>query len=129
MIGQVIKSLLDANTNLNTLVPILSRFPYVINENTTLPAIIYTIDSVLPEYDKEHWHGDNCRFSIISFSEDYTTLQNISLQVRTALELKSGTISDITIEKIYLIDQIEGYSITESVFLNKLVFSVKVIEY
>jgi hypothetical protein len=126
MLGKVIKSLLDANTSLNALVPVNSRFPYVLNENTPLPAIVYTVDSLDPEYNKDGWCGDNCAFSVVTFSDNYATLQDISFEVRAALELMRGTVEGIGINRIYLKGQSEGFNITESVFLNKLTFEVKI---
>lgn len=129
MIGKVIKSLLDGNAALNALVPTLNRYPYVLNENTPLPAIIYTVDSILPVYDKQGWIGDECTFSVVSFSDNYASLQSISLQVRVALELKDGTYEAIKIRNIYLTGQSEGYNINENVFLNKLTFSTVILSY
>jgi hypothetical protein len=120
MIGIEIATLLKANHALLALVDTDSIFPYVANEDTPLPLIIYTIDSLEPEYDKEDWDKDIYTFSVVSFSEDYATLQLIAAQVRIALELQHGT----NTERILLTGQSEGYNITENVFLNKLSFSV-----
>lgn len=124
MIGKVIKSLLVANTDLLELVAGDSIFPYVLNENIALPAIIYTIDSTKPEYTKDGWAYDNITFSVISMSENYNTLQDIVLQVRLALELERGDFDDITIESIYMSGLTEGFNLTENVFMNRLTFTV-----
>ena len=124
-IGITIASLLKANASLLTLVNTNNIFPYVANENTTLPLIIYTVDSLEPEYDKDCWVGDICTFSVISFSEDYANLQLIATQVRAALDTKSTTGTN----RITLTGQQEGYNITEGVFLNKLTFEVSIVEY
>ena len=129
MIGKVIAHLLKDNAALLALVPTANIYPYVINENTPLPAIVYTIDSVTPGYDKQGWIGDECTFSVVTFSDNYASLQDISLQVREALELLKGTNESITIQNIYLTGQTEGYNINEDVFLNKLTFSTVVIDY
>ena len=129
MLAKVIKTLLDNSAALNALIPILSRYPYVINTDTDFPAMVYTINRVDPGYDKDGWVGDNCEFSIMTFTDNYTSLQDIVSEVRTALELKDGTVSDIDIEYIYLIDQEEGYNIEESCFINKLTFTVSITKY
>lgn len=124
MIGKVIKSLLVANTDLIALVPEVSIFPYVMNENTALPAIVYTIDSAAPDYTKDGWVGDEMSFSVISMSDNYNTLQSIVPEIRAALELEKGTIEGITIERIYMSGMAEGFNLTESVFMNRLTFTV-----
>jgi hypothetical protein len=127
MIGKAIHSLLEANAALVALVPVASFYPYVMNENTDLPALVYTIDGVNPKYDKDTWHGDEYAFSVTSFSNNYSNLQAIALQVRVALERKKGTTDSIKYEYIYLDSQteegyIDGYS-------NKLTFSINVVGY
>lgn len=129
MIGKVIKSLLIANADLLALLPEASIFPYVLNEDTTLPAIIYTINSLESDYTKDGWNWDDITFSVISLSGNYNMLQSIVLQVRTALELKYATVEGIVIEKIYLTGMEEGFNLTESVFMNRLTFTVKMNTY
>jgi hypothetical protein len=129
MIGKVIKHLLDDSTALNILVPTANKFPYVINENTPLPALVYTVDSLEPQYDKDGWVYDACTFSVVTFSDNYALLQSVVLEVRKALELMSGTNEGITTNNIYLDGQFEGYNITEDVFMNKLTFTVEITDY
>lgn len=124
MIGKVIKSLLVANTDLIALVPEDSIFPYVANENTPFPAIVYTIDGAAPEYTKDGWAGDEITFSVISMADNYNTLQSIVPEIRMALELKNGTIEGILIDRIYMSGMVEGFNLTESAFMNNLSFSV-----
>jgi len=79
MIGKVITSLLKANTGLTDIVSETSIYPYVINEDTLLPVIVYTVDSLSTNYHKDGWNFDSITFSVISFSENYGTLQSIAL--------------------------------------------------
>jgi len=125
MIGIAITGLLKANEDLLALVPEDGIFPYVANEQTPLPLIIYTIKDLDPEYDKDGWLHDDCAFSVISYSEDYANLQLIIAQVRKALELKNinGT------HRIILTGFAEGYNISESVFRNELTFRIRIFEY
>jgi hypothetical protein len=76
MIAKTINTLLTGGSSLVTLVG-TKIFPYVMNENTELPAIVYTVDSLSPEYTKGGWSGDYIQFSVHSFSKSYTELQNV----------------------------------------------------
>jgi len=124
MIGKVIANLLTNSTSLTALVSAAKMYPYAINEDTSLPAIIYTVDSISSDYDKDGWVGDEYVFSVTTYDSDYFSLQNVVKQVRLALELKSGTIEGIDINKIYLQSLIEGYNFAENVYLNRLTFNV-----
>ena len=129
MIGKTIQSLLVANADLIALVPEASIFPYVLNENTPLPAIVYTIDSLSPEYTKDGWVDDAIDFSVISVHTNYAALQDIVIQIRRALEIKRGTYDTTTIGRIELTGMSEGFNITENVFMNKLSFTVNKTSY
>jgi hypothetical protein len=129
MIGKVITSLLTANTSLLALVPAARIFPYVMNEHTPMPAIIYTIDSLNPTYTKDGWAVDEIPFSVVSFSKDYAILQDIVIQVRLALEWNEGSFDDVTIKRIYVTGMAEGFNLTESVFMNRLSFKVEMNSY
>lgn len=123
MNGITIASLLKANAGLLALVNTDNIFPYVANEGTSLPLIVYTIDSLAPEYTKDGWAGDTCNFSVVSFSQDYANLQLLAVQVRASLELKHGGDT----QRIILTGQQEGYNIQDDIFLNKQTFRVKTI--
>jgi hypothetical protein len=127
MIGKVIRNLLDDSVALTALVPATNMYPYVMNENTVLPAIVYTIDSMEAEYNKDGQVKDAYVFSVNSFSNDYAVLQTIVAAVRAALELKRGTTDGIAYEPIYLRSMQEAYSTGEDVFGNRLTFEVNII--
>ena len=126
MIGLSIAKLLKAH---QALVPGLvlsdSIFPYVANENTPLPIIIYTIDGMDSLYTKDGWVGDEISFSVISLSEDYASLQSIVKEVRNALLMEKDTYT----RRFETVGMQEGFSITENVFMNKLSFQVKIDSY
>lgn len=124
MIGKAIASLLTSHTALTALIPEERIFPYVLNENTPLPAIIYTIDTVSAYYSKDGWANDEVVFSVSTFSDDYARLQDIANEVRNALEWESGTVAGITLNKIRQQGLIEGFSISENVYVNRLTFNV-----
>jgi hypothetical protein len=125
MIGLSIAKLLKQDAVLLNLVPEANIFPYVANENTPLPILIYTIDNLDSIYSKDGWAQDEISFSVISLSEDYATLQTIVKEVRNALLMKSDT-NTLRIETVGMA---EGFNIGENVFMNKLSFQVKVNSY
>jgi len=129
MTGVLISYLLKDSAALLALVNTGSIFPYIINEDTALPAIVYTIDSVGPSYTKDGWSGDTVTFSVVCFSNNYASLEAIAWEIRDALELKSGTYSGIVYWNILLTTQSEGYNIAEDVYMNKQTFSVEIVEY
>jgi hypothetical protein len=125
MIGLTIAKLLKQDSALLALVPTGNIFPYVANENTQLPLITYTVDSITSGYMKDGWTGDVVTFSVISYSENYASLQGIAKEVREALHMKtdSGT------GRIETSGFQEGFNISENVFMNKLSFTVKINSY
>lgn len=123
MIGKTIKSLLTGNAALVALVA-NKIYPYVMNESTALPAVIYTIESLSPEYTKGGWMNDDISFSVHSFSKDYAELQTVVAAVRTALELKNTGYGTQLINRIYITGQNEGYDNSADAYYNQLTFSV-----
>lgn len=124
MIGKAIANLLTTHAGLTAIVPSERIFPYVINENTALPAIIYSIDTLTSDYSKDGWVGDSFSFSVTTYSDDYLILQNIVREVRDAMELWKGTTQGITLGRIELGGMLEGFNLAEGVFVNKLTFNV-----
>jgi hypothetical protein len=129
MIGKVIKSLLEDSATLIAIVPTARIYPYVKNEGTDFPAIIYTIDGITVEYTKDGWANDELSFTVHAASRDYGELQDIVSAVRAALEWENGTVEDIDIGRIYLNSMKEYFDFEVSVFVNSLSFNVNVINY
>jgi len=129
MFGKVISTLLKANGSLTALVASTNIYPYVINENVSFPAIVYTIDGIEPEYTKDGWTSDSLTFSVVSFSKNYSDLQDIATQVRAALELISGTTEGVTYWNILLTAQSEGFGIDDDIYFNKLTFETEITNY
>lgn len=125
MIGIAITNLLKTSEGLMALVSEDKIFPYAADVDTELPLVVYTIDSIDPEYTKDGWEDDLVDFSVKSYSVDYATLQNIAKEVRNALELKTFTGS----KRIILTGMTEGFNLSENVFVNKLTFKIEVFEY
>lgn len=129
MIGKVITKLLTDNTDLTDLVAADKIYPYIINEDTPLPAIVYRVQSMTPEYTKDGWVKDDCVFIVESFDDNYNHLMEIAYQVRDALELKRGTEKETMFGRIVCTDQEEGYFINENVYMNRLLFRVDIMGY
>ena len=129
MIGKTIKSILTTNNALIALVPASNIYPYVANSGTSLPVIVYTIDSIEPQYTKGGWVNDLVNFSVHSFSRDYNNLQSIVSAVRNALELNESGYGTQNINKIYLGTLDEGYDNAGDIFYNTLTFSVRINTY
>jgi hypothetical protein len=129
MIGKTIKSIMAGNVALTALVPATRMFPYVMNEGTDLPAIVYTIDSISPDYNKGGWATDDVKFSVHSFDKAYADLQSIVSAVRTALEGSRTGAGTQEIGRIDLESFDEGYDHSADVYFNKLGFTVIVNKY
>jgi hypothetical protein len=125
MIGKTITKLLKDNAQLLALVSTDNIFPYVVKEDTSLPFIVYAIDSITSGYTKDGWAGDDVTFSVMSFHTDYAILQSIVKEVRDALELDSDTGT----QRIILTGFIEGFNISENAFMNKQTFLVRINSY
>ena len=122
MIGETIVTMLQANAGLMALVPADRIFPYIADEKTPLPLIIYAIESIVPLYTKDEWMEDDCTFSVTSACNDYMTLQKIVKQIRVALECKR----DSTTSRIVVTGQVEGYDLYENTYKNILKFNTGV---
>jgi hypothetical protein len=129
MIGKTIKSILYNNGTLTSLVPTSRMFPYVMNEDTVLPAIVYTIESVSPVYSKGGWMGDEILFAVHSFADDYPTLQSIVSAIRNGFEWNRSGSGTQSIQNIELNSMDEGYDQNSDVFLNRLTFKVIINKY
>lgn len=128
MIGKTIKSLLAAESTLTALVS-TNIYPYVMNEDTILPAVVYMINSLEADYSKGGWHGDLYTFSVVSFDKDYGDLQDVVTAVRTALEMKRTGYGTQEIGEIYVDGFEEGYDTGADTFFNKLIFRLKLKNY
>lgn len=123
MIGKTIKSLLTGDATLVLLVA-NKIYPYVMNEDTDLPAVVYTIESLDPCYNKQGWANDEISFAVHSFAKDYSVLQSVVSAVRGALELKNTGYGTQEISMIYLTGQEEGYDNGADAFYNKQNFKL-----
>ena len=129
MIGRLIYSILSSDAALTALVPATKIFPYVLNENTDLPAIVYGIRDVSPEYTKDGWSLDNIEFTVVVITPSYSELQDIAVIVRDAMELFKGTVGTTTIQRIQMTGMNEQFLQDVNVFTSEMSFNVNVINY
>lgn len=122
MIGKAIYKMLTDHTDLTDIVPANKIFAYIINEDTQLPAIIYTIDDVVADYSKDGWVQDKIGVSVTCYATTYSQLQTIAMEIRDALEWQQGTVEGITISGSRLVGVTEGFHFTETVYVSSLTF-------
>jgi len=104
MIGELINKQLRSYTPLTDIIG-TNVFPLVAPMETELPHIIYEVIGLDPDYSRDGVHDgrglvDNFLVLIRSYSLKYKELQEISLQVRFALEGKTISTSTMTTRSI-----------------------------
>lgn len=124
MIGLVIAELLTNSTALTTLVG-SNIYPYAIDEDANLPAVVYMIKSIVPEYDKDCRNRDINTVEIVSFHTSYKKCLEISNEVRKATELQNGTIAGITVAQIRVSSISEGLDIDNNIYFSKIELTIK----
>ena len=128
MIGKTINALLTGSKDITDLVS-TRVYPYVMSEDTPCPSVAYSIDELIPQYNKASWAGDTILFSIASFSKDYSELQDLSFAIRAAFELNRAGFGTQVINNIYLTGQTEGFDIKTDTFFNILSFKTLINSY
>jgi len=125
MIGKAITDILGDHAGLTALVD-TKIYPLVMAVETGLPAVVYGIDSVSPEYTKTGWVQDEVLFRVTSYAREYGEAISVAAQVREAMELTEGVYSSVDIQKIYMTGQDEFYQLDADVFIIRINFSVRV---
>lgn len=124
MVGLVVANLLTASAGLAALVQD-KIYPYAIDEDVDLPAVVYAVKSISPEYDKDCRNKDVNEVEIISFATTYKKCLEINEQVRLATELKSGLIAGIQVFSIRVSSITEGLDIDNNIYFSKLGITIK----
>ena len=123
MIGVAINTLL---TNDEIITYVGSRiYPMAIEENDTLPAIIYKVSQRIPTYVKNEVIEEVATVEIMSFAFSYIEVLNISNAVRSALEFKNGNIANISIKQIRVEKIEEDFDFDSNVYYSKITFTIK----
>ena len=115
-VGKAIFGLLDDTANVKTLVNNATTgtriYPsgYRVPTSTTAPFIIYHIVSTTPNNTKNGVSTyDYVRCQITSFGTTYAQAQDLSTEVRAALDYKTGTIEGVQIDKCFFEDANDVY--------------------
>jgi len=123
MIGILINSVLKASLPLKALVSD-KIYPYCIEEEDTLPAVVYRVLSITPEYDKSGLVQEENIVEVLSFATTYKNCLDITKEVRTALEFKKGDVEGINIKSCRVQDITETYDFETNVFHTKINFFI-----
>jgi hypothetical protein len=125
MIGKVIYNVLTGTTGVTQYVS-TKIFPIVMPVDTTLPAVVYAVDMIVPEYSKDGWYLDNCDFKVTSYAKEYSDAIDIAYQVREALEFIKGTYVGNDIGYIRMLAQEEYYQFDADVYIIRMKFNVNI---
>jgi hypothetical protein len=126
MIGKTVNSILKAQTITNYVGDRI--FPYVMSENTVLPALIYFIESPNPEYSKDGWVCDVIPFGVRAFANNYEQLQDLIVAIRDVVEMNNTGSGSQKISRIHVTGFDEGYA-GGDIFYSELKFVTKVNKY
>jgi len=125
MIGIAINSILTGSTALTNLVG-SKIYPYAIDEGELLPAVIFSINSVQPQYEKGGVYWDEAIVEVASFDYDYKSCVSISEAVRGSLENYKGTVSSVEIVRARVSNISEAYDFDTNTFISKISFNLKI---
>lgn len=123
MIGKVIYNILSGYTGLTQYVS-SKIYPIVMPVDTTLPAVVYAVDIIVPEYSKDGWYLDACDFKVTAYATEYSDAIEVADQIRNALEFVKGTYVGNDIGYIRMLAQEEFYQFDASVYIIRMKFNV-----
>lgn len=122
-IGKVINSILKSSVELKALVG-EKIYPYAIEEDDTLPGVLYKINSIKPEYDKSGLVQDKNEVEILAYAKTYSSLLDVSSEIRKALELIKGEIVNITVKSSRVLDYYESYDLVQDIYFSRINFLI-----
>lgn len=108
MIGKVITSILT-NDSATTAMVGTRIYPILMEENTLLPALSYTVLAIDAEYSKAGWADDFVDFDVRLYAKSYAEVNSLASVVRSALEVTAGTYSTTIIGRILVTGYNEEY--------------------
>lgn len=124
MIGIAIYSLLSNSVGLTDLVD-SKIYPYAIDEEVLLPAVVYRINSIVPQYNKDEAFQDVSTVELVCFSDNYKQCLLISNQARLSLESYKGVVDNITIVSSRIENISEGYDFDLNTYYSKILLTIK----
>ena len=95
-----IRSILTADTDVTDLVS-TRVYPYMRQQGTTFPAIVYELDDTEPQQGLDGFQSlTRCELTISQIAETYSGAKDLASKVRTALNGYSGTSEGIAIKSL-----------------------------
>lgn len=95
-----IRSILTADTDVTDLVS-TRVYPYMRQQGTTFPAIVYELDDTEPQQGLDGFQSlTRCELTISQIAETYSGAKDLASKVRTALNGYSGTSGGIAIKSL-----------------------------
>ena len=126
MIGIALHTILKGSTELETLIED-KIFPYVIDEEVLLPALVYRVNSIEPQYSKDECFQDITTIEIVAFSDGYKNCLQIINEARKALESYKGELEGINITSTRIQNITEGYDFELNTYYSKIILTIKTI--
>lgn len=123
MIGKVINKLLKDSSELSALVG-TKIFPYAIDEEMSVPAVIYRVRNTVPNYSKDGFMNEISNVEVLSYSNKYMNCLDISSAVRSAIELKNGVIEGISVVYIRISSIEEDFDLEQGIYFSKINFTI-----
>jgi len=128
MIGKVITSIL---TNDSAVTAIVSNriYPILMEEDTKLPAISYTVSTIDSEYSKTAWANDFVNFEVSMYAKSYSGVNTLASAVRSSLERTGGTYTTTMVGHILMSGYSEEYDLNGDTYVITLNFRTHVKQY
>ena len=121
MIGKAVYNILANDSALAALVS-TNIFPEVAPAGTEAPVVVFSVESIQPEYSRSGLDRDASTVAVLCFSKDYTDSIDILIAVRNALELKVGIFNTVQIGKAQVQQIISGYDFETETHYQKITF-------
>ena len=128
MIGKVITTILTGSSAVTAIVG-TKIFPILMEENTKLPAISYTVNDIDATYAKREWTNDIAHFQVTAFAKSYADTNELVTAIRNAMEMTAGTFGTARINYIYLEGYKEEYDLEGDSYQITLNFRTNITEY
>ena len=123
LIGKTVYKLLSENQDIKNKVG-NKIFPLIANLETTFPFIVYSRNSVVPEYTKGGIVEDIINLEIICVSTSYIESIEIANLVRRTLEMVRYKDDDMIINQCRLLDVAENYQ--DDAYTQTLIFEIRI---
>ena len=123
MIGLVVNKLLKDSSALFALVG-LKIYPYAIEEDDTLPGVLYRVISSEPEYDKSGIVEESNEVEVLVYAKTYANCLSIAKEIRSALEFKKGDVDGIYVSSCRVQKISEDYDFSQNIYFSTVNFLI-----